>query len=107
MKRKTIVLAFLFCFLLPLGAAAQLLVGGGDIRFKPKGAAPVLFSHEKHVAANDRRCSSCHFGIFQMEKGSNRMNMSRITKGHFCGACHNGKTAFDVEDRAHCAKCHV
>ena len=61
------------------------------IRFEPKGAAPVLFNHEKHVAANGRTCSGCHFGVFQMEKGSNRMNMSKITKGHFCGTCHNGK----------------
>jgi c(7)-type cytochrome triheme protein len=107
MKRKVIVLALLFCFLLPLGAAAQLLVGGGSVRFEPKGAAPVLFNHEKHVAANGRKCSGCHFGVFQMEKGSNRMNMSKITKGHFCGTCHNGRTAFDVEDRAQCVKCHM
>ena len=106
MKRKVIVLLLLFCFILPLGAAAQVLVGGGNIRFTPKGAVPVLFNHEKHVEANGRKCSGCHVGVFQMEKGSNRMNMSKITKGHFCGTCHNGKTAFDVEDRAQCARCH-
>jgi c(7)-type cytochrome triheme protein len=106
MKRKAVVLAFLCCFMLPLDAAAQLLVGGGSVRFEPKGASPVLFNHEKHVEANGRTCSGCHFGVFQMEKDSNRMNMSKITKGHFCGTCHNGKTAFDVEDRAQCARCH-
>jgi c(7)-type cytochrome triheme protein len=106
MIRTRIVLAVLFCLMLPFAAAAQILVGGGSIRFEPKGAAPVLFSHEKHVAANDRKCSGCHFGVFQMEKGSHKMNMSRITKGHFCGTCHNGRNAFDVEDKAQCTRCH-
>ncbi len=106
MKKKGFILVLLFCFLLPLGASAQILVGGGSIRYEPKGAKPVLFDHEKHVAANGRRCSACHFGIFQMEKGSNKMNMSKITKGHFCGVCHDGRTAFNVEDRSQCARCH-
>ncbi len=107
MVKKGIILALLFCFILPLGALSQVLTGGGNIRFMPKGAAPVLFSHEKHVEANGRKCSGCHFGVFQMEKGSNRMNMSKITKGYFCGTCHNGRTAFDVEDRAQCTRCHA
>jgi c(7)-type cytochrome triheme protein len=106
MKANVIIFSLLLSLALPFGAAAQLLVGGGSIRFNPKGAAPVLFNHEKHVAANGRTCTGCHYGVFQMEKGSNRMNMSKITKGHFCGTCHNGKTAFDVEDRARCAGCH-
>ena len=106
MKRKGITLAVLLCFMLPLGAVAQVLVGGGTIRYDPKGAAPVVFNHEKHVAANGHRCSGCHFGVLQMEKGSQKMNMSMMTKGHFCGTCHNGKKAFDVADRAQCKRCH-
>ncbi len=105
MKRKT-ALTIAFCFLLPLVAGAQVLVGGGNVRFTPKGAGQVLFSHEKHVAANGRRCSGCHFGVFQMEKGSHKMNMSKLTKGHFCGSCHNGSTAFDLADKTRCKTCH-
>ena len=104
--RKWLVIAMLFAFLLPTSLPAQVLVGGGNVRFTPKGASPVLFNHERHVAANGRSCSGCHFGVFQMEKGSHRMNMSKITKGHFCGTCHNGRKAFDVEDKGHCARCH-
>ena len=106
MKRKGIVLAVLLCSMMPLAAFAQILVGGGSMRFEPKGAAPVFFSHEKHVEANGRKCSVCHFGVFQMKKGSHKMNMSKITKGHFCGTCHNGKNAFDVENKAQCTLCH-
>ncbi len=106
MERKIAVLAFTFFFMVPLVSSAQLLTGGGNVRYEPKGAGPVLFNHEKHVKANGRKCSGCHYGVFQMEKGSNRMNMSKITKGDFCGTCHNGKIAFDVDHREHCAKCH-
>ncbi len=106
MESKGIILAILIFFIFPFGARAQVLVGGGTIRYDPKGAAPAVFNHEKHVEANGRRCSGCHFGVFQMEKGSYSMNMNMMTKGHFCGVCHNGKTAFDVEDHAQCKQCH-
>ncbi len=106
MKSKCVVLSLVLCFMISSGAMAQLLVGGGNVRYEPKGAAPVLFNHEKHVTATGRKCSGCHFGVFQMKKGSNKMNMRKLTKGHFCGACHNGKIAFDVEDRTNCTRCH-
>jgi c(7)-type cytochrome triheme protein len=106
MKGKIVVFAVLLSFVLPPGAIAQVPAGGGNIRFEPNNAATVVFNHERHIAANDRKCSRCHFGIFVMEKGSHKMNMTMITKGHFCGACHNGKQAFDVADKAHCARCH-
>ncbi len=106
MTWKITALVFVFCFMLPPASPAQLLTGGGNVRYEPKGAGPVLFNHEKHVKANGRTCTKCHYGVFQMEKGSNRMNMSKITKGNFCGTCHNGRIAFDVDHRAHCSKCH-
>ena len=106
MEKKSTILGILLCLLLPIRSNAQLLVGGGNIHYNPKGAEPVIFNHEKHVAANGRKCSACHFGIFLMEKESLKMNMSKMSKGDFCGACHNGKTAFDVEDRTQCKRCH-
>ncbi len=106
MRNTCMAVTLLFCLFFASAAGAQLLTGGGDVRYEPKGARPVLFDHEKHVKANGRTCSKCHYGVFQMEKGSNRMNMNKITKGDFCGTCHNGKIAFDVDHREHCAKCH-
>ena len=103
---KSAIVTTLLCVLLSAGTNAQIFVGGGNIRYEPRGAAPVIFNHEKHVAANGRKCSSCHFGIFLMKKEALKMNMSMMTKGHFCGACHNGKTSFDVEDHAQCTRCH-
>jgi c(7)-type cytochrome triheme protein len=29
-----------------------------------------------------------------------------LTKGSFCGKCHNGEKSFDVKDTKNCVKCH-
>ncbi len=106
---KGYVTVFLFlCMLLPLGAVAK-SVGGGDLLFTPSdpGVRQVLFSHEKHVMGRGINCTGCHYHIFQMAKGSYKMNMEKMTKGEFCGTCHNGTRAFDVKDPHNCRRCHV
>ncbi len=105
--RKAVVLAILFSLaIFPIGAYAEKVVGGGDLTFKPKDAKPVLFSHEKHVADKGLKCTGCHYTVFQMTQGSYKMEMSKITKGDFCGKCHNGTKSFDVKDAKNCDKCH-
>ena len=82
-------------------------VGGGDITYTPKGAAPVVFNHEYHVALKGQRCNLCHYKTFQMTGGASyQMNMTTLTKGKFCGLCHNGRKAFDVQDAHSCSRCH-
>ncbi|OGW40580.1 MAG: hypothetical protein A2010_01655 [Nitrospirae bacterium GWD2_57_9] len=105
--RKTIVWGslVLFCLAMPLSAIAQ-KVGGGDMTFKPKGASDVTFSHEVHVKTKGLKCTGCHYQVFQMTQGSYKMDMSKLTKGDFCGKCHNGQKSFDVKDTKNCAKCH-
>ncbi len=95
----------LACLVIPLSAHAE-KVGGGDLTFTPKNALPVVFSHEKHVQEKGLKCTGCHYHIFQMEQGSYKMDMSKITKGEFCGKCHNGQKSFDVKDPKNCARCH-
>ena len=92
-------------FIFPLTAAAE-KVGGGDLTFTPKNAGPVLFSHEKHVSEKGLKCTGCHYQIFQMAQGSYKMDMAKITKGDFCGKCHNGQKSFDVSDKKNCVRCH-
>jgi c(7)-type cytochrome triheme protein len=82
------------------------VVGGGDLTFAAKDAKPVFFSHVKHVEGKKYKCSACHYSVFQMTKGSYKMDMSKITKGNFCGNCHNGERSFGVSDKANCVKCH-
>ena len=105
MRTAGIVSLVLLCLAVPLSAQAQ-KVGGGDLTFSPSGASPVVFSHEQHVKLQGIRCSACHYQIFQMTKGSNKIDMSKITKGSFCGNCHNGQKAFDVKDPKNCVRCH-
>ncbi len=80
--------------------------GGGDRLFKPKGAKPVFFSHEQHVSVRGAKCSACHYHAFQMSQESYEIDMDKLTKGKFCGICHNGERSFDVKDKANCERCH-
>jgi c(7)-type cytochrome triheme protein len=90
----------------PLAASAA-QVGGGDLTFRPKNALPVVFSHEYHVKEKGLKCTGCHYAIFHMQHdASYKMDMSKITKGDFCGKCHNGVKSFDVKDPKNCARCH-
>lgn len=93
------------CLALPAAAVAQ-KVGGGDIQFTPKNASPVMFSHQRHVKDKGIKCTGCHYQIFQMSQGSYKMDMSKLTKGDFCGKCHNGQKSFDVKAPENCVKCH-
>jgi c(7)-type cytochrome triheme protein len=88
------------------GSAAFGAVGGGDLTFQAKDAKAVIFSHAKHVEGENKKCSACHYAVFQMQKDSYKMDMSKINKGMFCGLCHNGERSFDVKDKANCARCH-
>lgn len=105
MKRTYLVSILAGLLLVPLAATAE-KVGGGNITFTPKNASPVIFSHEKHVSEKGLKCTGCHYAIFQMQQGSYKMDMSKLTKGEFCGKCHNGQKSFDVKDQKNCAKCH-
>ena len=92
-------------FLVSLNTAVA-STGGGDKLFKPKGAQPVFFSHEQHVTVRGAKCSACHYHAFQMSEQSYDITMEKLSKGQFCGICHNGERAFDVKDKANCDKCH-
>lgn len=80
----------------------------GDIVFKRKaevqGFEPAVFPHWVHRVRF--RCYACHPRIFEMKKGANEVTMDKINKGEFCGKCHNGKIAFNVEFQT-CGRCHV
>ncbi|PLY05455.1 MAG: hypothetical protein C0622_01825 [Desulfuromonas sp.] len=79
---------------------------GGDILyFKP--VKSVLFSHAVHTEAFG--CESCHTGMFKMEALAAQENddftMESLYQGEYCGACHDGSTAFASDTQ--CATCHL
>jgi c(7)-type cytochrome triheme protein len=105
MNKLLTIAIVMFCLLMPFSVFAE-KVGGGDLTFSPKNAQPVVFSHEFHVIGRGLKCTGCHYQIFQMAHGSYRLDMTKITKGDFCGKCHNGQKSFDVKEKKNCARCH-
>lgn len=74
--------------------------------------APVEFSHWLHRASYT--CRLCHVDLgFAMVTGETMIREQDNQNGLYCGACHNGKTAFTVEasdsdekDNSNCNRCH-
>lgn len=106
MVKNTALLGIALVLLVVPGIVRAAKVGGGDIEFNPSNAKAVRFSHDKHVQEKEMKCTNCHYHLFQMSKGSYKMDMTKMTKGDFCGLCHNGKKSFDVKDGASCGRCH-
>lgn len=79
-------------------------VGGGDIAFEVKKAGDVVFSHDSHIGVVGPKCTECHDAIFITKEKDRRVTMVQMQKGESCGACHNGKKAFDV--KVNCSNCH-
>jgi c(7)-type cytochrome triheme protein len=75
---------------------------------KKAGMAPVVFPHWSHRAKYT--CRVCHLELeFSMNKGETGITREQYLAGKFCGACHDGKTAFTVRDgnTPECDKCHM
>ena len=71
-------------------------------RSDQEGERPVIFPHWFHRIRF--QCRVCHSELgFEMRAGANDVTMDEITKGKFCGACHNGDIAWPVEN---CGLCH-
>ena len=72
------------------------------------GMAPVVFPHWIHRARYT--CRVCHLELgFSMLSGDTRITREQYLAGKYCGACHDGKTAFTVRDEEphQCGKCHM
>lgn len=71
-------------------------------RSDQEGQRPVIFPHWFHRIRY--QCRVCHSELgFEMQAGANDVTMDEITKGKFCGACHNGDIAWPVDN---CDLCH-
>jgi len=101
-------------YILPvLSVCAWLLAGTPDARAEygdivinnyadAAGVRPVIFPHWFHRMRF--ACKVCHADLgFKFEAGGNKINMAKIMDGQFCGACHNGKITWGVEN---CNTCH-
>ncbi len=91
---------FIILFLAPIVSAK---IGGGDITFEEKKFGNVIFSHENHVAGIGLKCTDCHASPYVTKEKHKMVTMAQMKQGQSCGACHNGKKAFDLKD---CKSCH-
>lgn len=69
-----------------------------------------MFSHKSHVVTAALSCDSCHPNLFERKRGAAKAkgdyNMAALEEGKYCGACHNGKTAFNTTGPETCKVCH-
>ncbi|MGB9711656.1 MAG: cytochrome c3 family protein [Dissulfurimicrobium sp.] len=81
--------------------------GGGPILFT-KPVKAVLFDHKTHLGFG-YSCEDCHDKLFEEAKGTAEekgdFTMKSLYAGKYCGACHNGETAFASNTK--CAVCHI
>ena len=74
-----------------------------------KPVKAVIFSHKVHTYDMEMDCDSCHDELFEMEAGLAEENedftMESLYQGNYCGACHDGDTAFASNTR--CTACHI
>ncbi len=67
--------------------------------------APVTFSHAVHVDSGSPECSSCHRDGFPLVRTASARTPLKPGAAHkLCGQCHDGTSAFSVEND--CEKCH-
>lgn len=74
-----------------------------------KPVKAVVFNHDTHTEEMGLDCESCHDELFIMESGVAQINddftMKSLYQGNYCGACHDGSTAFASNTR--CTSCHI
>ena len=119
--KKILLLLVLGVFLL----STALLFASGDVQVEEeydedtygpqdpivwvKPVKPVVFDHKIHTMDAGLDCDSCHDDLFEMEAGVAEENedftMATLYEGGYCGACHDGETAFASDTR--CTTCHI
>jgi len=74
-----------------------------------KPVKAVVFKHETHTKEAGLSCEDCHDQHFVMKTGSaeakDDFTMASLYDGKYCGACHDGSTAFASNTR--CTTCHI
>jgi c(7)-type cytochrome triheme protein len=63
----------------------------------------VAFDHRAHRGT---RCDRCHPALFAKQASTQPLDKEAMRQGKSCGACHDGKAAFGVDDSDACERCH-
>ena len=88
------------------GSEASGLAYSGSYDFAPT----VMYWRINHMvapASEALKCNDCHKEPNLFEKKKTAKITEADHKGpKYCGACHDGKKAFAMTEKADCAKCH-
>ena len=100
--KRFIVFVTAACFLFSMANFAFAVGSGKKVEFDEKNNGKVIFDGKVH-ADKALKCADCHSKtkLFEMKKIS--LKMDDMKAGKSCGACHDGRKAFNVSE---CAKCH-
>ncbi|MEW5976887.1 MAG: NrfD/PsrC family molybdoenzyme membrane anchor subunit [Acidobacteriota bacterium] len=74
----------------------------------PTSPGPVTFRHSSHINPSQPECLDCHrqaFRILKSRASSAALPPREMHSDSHCGRCHDGKSAFSVEEE--CSLCHV
>jgi len=73
-----------------------------NTRAESEGVAPVIYPHWFHRIRF--QCSVCHVALgIKMGAGTTGITMEKLIDGQYCGACHDGETAWSMDN---CDLCH-
>lgn len=73
-----------------------------NTRAESEGVAPVIYPHWFHRIRF--QCSVCHVDLgIKMGAGTTGITMEKLIDGRYCGACHDGNTAWSMDN---CDLCH-
>lgn len=118
-KKYIFIVGFVVCVGLLLSVAGMAAeeeydedtYGPKELMIWHKPVPRVTFSHEKHTKDAELECDSCHDDLFEMEAGAvikkGDFNMASLDDGQYCGACHDGDTAFSTTSSEDCSACHT
>jgi c(7)-type cytochrome triheme protein len=67
----------------------------------------VVFRHTTHVDYEGNRCTGCHSKLFRLLTPTRRTSHHEMDARSSCGACHDGKHAFDTRASESCLSCHA
>lgn len=91
-------------------APQKVLESYGDTQVIASEPIWQMFSHKSHVVKAGLTCDQCHPKLFTRKRGAAKANgdynMASLEKGKYCGACHNGKDAFNTTGPETCKVCH-
>lgn len=92
----------------PVAAGSPAYRGPKPITYSPGEVSPgtVTFLHATHAKGG---CTTCHPRLFAMKTtpaGTQAKPKGDMHAETACGACHDGKKTFAVDDERSCAKCH-